>query len=207
MDRPIDSTRREFLRVAGSTTIAGLIGCISEENTGKQEEYKTNTDKDERIDEDNNGEDDAEVDENTEEEDDKTMGENGDEEGNWATVTISNGTETILAVVKAEIAVTDEERYTGLSDHDSLNEDEGMLFIYGSEEERGFAMRDMNFPIDIIFISANKRITTIYEASVENDQSDLTTYRGQAQWVLEVSRGYAATNEIDEDDHIEIDKH
>lgn len=182
MDEPLEPTRRWFLHLTGGTTITGLAGCIGEESADEHEDegMDTNDDEDEEID------------------------ENDDREDDWATVTISDGSETTLAVVEAEIAATDEERYTGLSDHDSLDKDEGMLFVYESEAERGFVMRDMDFPIDIIFISADRRITTIYEAPVEDDQSDLTEYRGPAQWVLEVSRGYAADNEIDDSDYVEI---
>jgi uncharacterized membrane protein (UPF0127 family) len=196
MDEPLELTRRWFLHLTGGTTITGLAGCIGEESADEHEDegMDTNDDEDEHEDDAGNGD----MDE------DEEIDENGDRADDWATVTISDKSKTTLAVVEAEIAATDEERYTGLSDHDSLDEDEGMLFVYESEAERGFVMRDMDFPIDIIFISDGRQITTIYEAPVEDDQSDLTEYRGPAQWVLEVSRGYAADNEIDDSDYVEI---
>ena len=120
-----------------------------------------------------------------------------------ATVTITDGDEE-LAVVDSEVADGSRERYTGLSDHESLGEDEGMLFVFENEDERSFVMRDMAFPLDILFIDADGRITTIHEAPTEED-SDLTSYRGEAKWVLEVNYGYADANGIEEGDRVEIE--
>ncbi|MEM4781029.1 MAG: DUF192 domain-containing protein [Halalkalicoccus sp.] len=122
-----------------------------------------------------------------------------------ATVTITDAeTGETLAVVESEVADTPPERYTGLSDHESLGTDEGMLFVFEREGTQSFVMRDMAFPIDMIFIGADGTITTIHEAPVEEDDSDLTTYRGEAKWVLEVNYGYAAENGIAEGDRVEI---
>ncbi|MFC7009293.1 DUF192 domain-containing protein [Halalkalicoccus salilacus] len=109
-----------------------------------------------------------------------------------------------MAVVDSEVADGPEERYTGLSDHESLGEDEGMLFVFENEDERSFVMRNMDFPIDIVFVDADGRITTIHEAPTE-DGSDLTSYRGEAKWVLEVNRGYTDEHGIEEGDRVEIE--
>lgn len=122
-----------------------------------------------------------------------------------ATVTITDSEGETLASVESEVADTPPERYTGLSDHESLGENEGMLFVFERESTQSFVMRDMAFPIDIIFISENGEITTIHEAPVEEDDSDLTSYRGEAQWVLEVNYGYAAEHGISEGDRVEIE--
>jgi uncharacterized membrane protein (UPF0127 family) len=122
-----------------------------------------------------------------------------------ATVTITNGDGETLATVDSEVADTPPERYTGLSDHESLGNDEGMLFVFERESTQSFVMRDMAFPIDIIFIDESGEITTIHEAPVEEDDSDLTSYRGEAQWVLEVNYGYAAEHGISEGDRVEIE--
>ncbi|WP_336345329.1 DUF192 domain-containing protein [Halalkalicoccus ordinarius] len=120
-----------------------------------------------------------------------------------ATVTITDGDEE-LAVVDSEVADGSRERYTGLSDHESLAEDEGMLFVFENEDERSFVMRDMAFPLDILFIDADGRITTIHEAPTE-EGSDLTSYRGEAKWVLEVNYGYADERGIEEGDRVDIE--
>lgn len=110
------------------------------------------------------------------------------------------------AVVDAEVADTPGERYTGLSDHDSLEPDEGMLFVHGSEDERTYVMRDMDFGIDIIFIDADREITTIHSAPEPGPDEDgeEQEYAGDARWVLEVPIGYADENGIEPGDEVEI---
>lgn len=128
----------------------------------------------------------------------------GDEDAATVTITDENESGDTLAVVDSEVADTPTEQYTGLSDHESLGEDEGMLFVFKHESTRSFVMRGMSFPIDMIFIGADGTITTVHEAPVEND-SDLTNYRGEAKWVLEVNYGYTAEHGIEAGDRVEIE--
>ncbi len=123
-----------------------------------------------------------------------------------ATVAVigDNGTK---ATVDVEVADTTAERYTGLSDHDSLADGDGMLFVHSSEANQTYVMRDMEFDIDIVFIGADGEITTIHHARAPEpgeDGNDLQ-YSGQAQWVLEVPRGYANQTEMGVGDSVEIE--
>lgn len=129
--------------------------------------------------------------------------EQGDYE--WTTVTaVDSETNDELATVDVRIADTYEKRYTGLSNTSSLGEDEGMLFIHDSEGERTYVMREMAFPIDIVFIDADGEITTIHHAELEADQSDLTGYSGTGTYVLEVPYNYTTDNDMEVGDRIEI---
>ncbi|WP_306055460.1 DUF192 domain-containing protein [Natronococcus wangiae] len=111
------------------------------------------------------------------------------------------------AVVDAEVADTPGERYTGLSDHDSLESGEAMLFVHGGEDERTYVMRNMDFGIDIIFIGADREITTIHHAPEPgpDDDGNEREYSGEAQWVLEVPLGYANETDVEPGDEVEID--
>ncbi|MDQ2050800.1 DUF192 domain-containing protein [Natronolimnohabitans sp. A-GB9] len=112
-----------------------------------------------------------------------------------------------LAVVDVEVADTPSERYTGLSDHEDLPEGDGMLFVHSNEDERTYVMREMDFDIDIIFIDSDREITTIEHARAPEpgeDGEDLE-YTGQAQYVLEVPRGYANETGMDVGDEVEIE--
>lgn len=60
---------------------------------------------------------------------------------------------------KVEVANTMMSRVRGLSGHPLLADDEGMLFLFGESGNYGFWMKDMNFPIDIIWIEGDKIIT------------------------------------------------
>ncbi len=122
-----------------------------------------------------------------------------------ATVTIETENGTELATVDAEVADTPYQRYVGLSDHDDLDEGEGMLFVFDDEDERTFVMRNMDFPIDIVFADADGEITTIHEAPVPDGPGSLDRYQGTGQWVLEVPKGFAADHDIDEGDRLRIE--
>lgn len=98
------------------------------------------------------------------------------------TVVDENGVE--LATVEVRVAESFNERYTGLSDTESLGANEGMLFVHDTEGRYTYVMRDMAFPIDIVFIDADQRITVIYYAEIED--RPLTEYTGRGKWVLEV---------------------
>ena len=51
-----------------------------------------------------------------------------------------------------ELARTSVEQARGLSGRAGLGVDEGMLFLFGKSGVQNFWMKDMNFPIDIIWI-------------------------------------------------------
>ena len=124
-----------------------------------------------------------------------------------ATVTVENESGGELGTVEVRVADTQQERFTGLSDTDSLAADEGMLFVHVREGDRAYVMRDMAFPIDIIFVGANGTITAVHEASVPppgTEEADLTRYRGRAELVLEVNRGWADRHGVGVGDRVRV---
>ena len=62
------------------------------------------------------------------------------------TVTVRNTTFTV------DVAVTAKEKEIGLGNRKSLAADHGMLFVYDHKEIYSYWMRNMHFPIDIIWI-------------------------------------------------------
>jgi uncharacterized membrane protein (UPF0127 family) len=63
--------------------------------------------------------------------------------------------------VLADLSTTPESQSKGLAIKDSLNENEGMLFIFESPEKYSFWMKDMKFPIDILWINSTGQIVHI----------------------------------------------
>lgn len=63
----------------------------------------------------------------------------------------------------AELAVTPEERQKGLMFREELAAEEGMLFLFEEEGIYSFWMKNMKFPIDIIWLDKDKRIVHIEE--------------------------------------------
>ena len=107
-----------------------------------------------------------------------------------------NGQELRLIVAKDE-----KSRMNGLSGRRSLNENTGMLFVFDKKDTYGFWMKNMNFPIDIIFLDGNKVVDikkNVPEPKSEN--AELPVYRPKkpANYVLEVNTGVADKLKITE---------
>ena len=124
------------------------------------------------------------------------------------TVTVVDGDSgDALAAVNVRIADTTQKRYTGLSDTDSLGPNEGMLFVHDAEARQAYVMREMAFPIDIVFVDADGTITRIHHAELPpagTSNAELTRYAGRAQYVLEVPYNYTVERGIDVGDRIEV---
>ena len=108
-----------------------------------------------------------------------------------------------LATVEARVADGFVKRYVGLSATDELAAGEGMLFVHGASAERAYVMRDMAFPIDIVFADANGTVTRIHEA--EPESAPLTRYEGTGRYVLEAPRGWSDRHGVAPGDRLVID--
>ena len=91
-------------------------------------------------------------------------------------------------------ADTPQERYRGLSDRKTLPMDEGLMLVYDTLARHGIVMRDMNFPIDIIWLDKSGKIVDFKRnASPQSYQSpsEHTTFKPEepARYVLEVAAG------------------
>jgi uncharacterized membrane protein (UPF0127 family) len=121
------------------------------------------------------------------------------------TVTVLDEDGRTLGAVEVRVADTYRERYTGLSDAESLGPDEGMLFVHDEEGEYAYVMRRMDFPLDIVFIDADGRITTIHHAPVpEEIENGNGRFPGHGKYVLEVPRGYTNATGVDVGDRVTI---
>ncbi|WP_408959584.1 DUF192 domain-containing protein [Natrinema sp. 74] len=128
-------------------------------------------------------------------------------DGGTARVVDNESDDEPTAVIDVEVATSRQEKYTGLSDHESLEPGNGMLFVYEQEQSRTFVMREMDFPIDIIYIGADHEITSIHHARAPgpDENGNNIEYPGRGKWVLEVPRGYTNETGIEVGDRVEID--
>ena len=116
---------------------------------------------------------------------------------------IDNDTE--LVTVETRVADTRAQRIQGLSGVES-EADAYMLFVHDREGTYTYVMRDMHVPLDIIFVAANGEVTTIHNAPVPpDDAEELTPYRGEGQWVVEVPQGFAAEHDIEPGVRVDIE--
>ncbi len=114
--------------------------------------------------------------------------------GDYETKTIRIGSET-LAV---EIVATPAARERGLSGHAPLGAQEGMLFVFEKEDTYGFWMKDMLFPIDIIWINAEGEVVTVASRATPESYPQVLYPSAPALYVLEVTAGFAEQHGIAE---------
>ncbi len=88
-------------------------------------------------------------------------------------------------------AQTPEDRERGLSGTESLAPYVGMLFIFPTEGQYSFWMKDMKYPIDIVWISAEKSIVHIEVNAKPEDFPKTYMPPKNAQYVLELPQGDA----------------
>ncbi len=115
--------------------------------------------------------------------------------GDFAVVRIGN------ADVIAEIVATSADRARGLSGRDALVEGAGMLFVFPQSGVYSFWMKNMKFPIDIIWIEDGRVVDIVERAQAfpaGTPDTFLPVYRpdASARFVLEVPAGFAARHGI-----------
>src|SRR3989344_1028513 len=96
-----------------------------------------------------------------------------------------------------EIADTESKRVQGLSERAMLPEDSGMFFIFPHEDRYEFWMKNMNFPIDIIWIDKDFIVQDITKYAAPEAFPNTFTPRVPIQYVLEVNAGFADKNKIE----------
>jgi uncharacterized membrane protein (UPF0127 family) len=72
-----------------------------------------------------------------------------------------------------------------------------MLFVFEREDIYSFWMRNMKFPIDIVWLDKNKRVVYIKENAKPSDYPELYTPDKKAMFVIEFVDGFVKENDID----------
>jgi hypothetical protein len=107
--------------------------------------------------------------------------------------------------ILAESAATPEQHYQGLSGRTKLCENCGMLFIFSDKQVQDFYMRNMNFPLDIVFIADNK-ILKISPNLLPEGANPQAIYSSELpiNYVLELNSGYTDKYNINVGDEVEF---
>jgi hypothetical protein len=107
--------------------------------------------------------------------------------------------------IKVDLALTEAEQTQGLSGRTSLNENEGMLFVFPVPGKYAFWMKDMNFPIDMIWLApsggGDREAKVVYIKKNADPKLYPETYGpgpsdGEAKYVLEVVSGFSDKNNL-----------
>ena len=106
--------------------------------------------------------------------------------------------------IRVNLATTDAAREQGLSGRENLKEDEGMLFVFDYPDKYSFWMKDMNFPIDMIWIGENKEIIYIKKNARPESFPESYGPTADSKYVLEIVSGLSSKNNLKEGDKVEF---
>ena len=109
-------------------------------------------------------------------------------------------------ILKVELAKTPLAWKKGLSGRENLKENKGMLFIFSENKRHAIWMKDMKFPIDIIWVKAGQVVDIMPDAppaALDDKNPSVYLPREEAGGVLEVSAGFAEKYNLKIGDKIE----
>lgn len=134
-------------------------------------------------------------------------GENGEQAAETGTGAVAQVLELVpLRVggieIRVEIADDADERQRGLMYRESLEEDQGMLFVYPEQRTLGFWMRNTLIPLDIAYIDREGRIVDIQQ--MEPQTTETHDSAAPAMYALEMNQGWFEANGIRVGDLIEF---
>lgn len=103
-------------------------------------------------------------------------------------------------VFRVEMATTETEQACGLSGRETLGQNQGMYFPFTGAGPQRFWMKDMRFPVDIVWVGGGKVIGVTQNARLQPDASlsDLIIYPSPdgADAALEIPAGTAERDRI-----------
>lgn len=115
------------------------------------------------------------------------------------------------ATLELEIVDTKEGRLRGLSDLPRMESEEGMLFVFDAPHVPRFWMKDMHFPIDILWLGEDHKVVDITKRALPGSYrspSDAERFSPSSpvHYALEVVAGFADVNNIKIGDKLIITK-
>jgi hypothetical protein len=91
----------------------------------------------------------------------------------------------------------------GLMFRPRLSKDACMLFIFSREARHGIWMRNMRFPIDILWMDGSRRVVD-YAEMVQPESRRIYAPEKSAKYVLEANAGFIKRNRIKKGDTFRI---
>lgn len=92
-------------------------------------------------------------------------------------------------VFAAEIANTNELRERGLSGRAAIGESDAMVFVFPTDGQHLFWMKDMGFSIDMIWLDADKRIVHIAKNATPESYPQTFGPASPTRYVVEIQAG------------------
>ena len=109
--------------------------------------------------------------------------------------------DSLIATFDIEIADDDFERQTGLMNRHSMEDSQGMLFVFDDENFRSFYMKNTYIPLDLIYLDKDGKIVSFQLNAQPLDESSLPS-NSPAKYVLEINAGLAEQFGLQVDDQM-----
>jgi len=106
--------------------------------------------------------------------------------------------------IEVDLATTAPEQEQGLSGRTELGPNEGMLFVFDTPGKYSFWMKDMLFPIDIIWLAPDSRVVYVKKDARSESYPESFTPDEEAKYVLEVESGFADKYNLQVGDRVEF---
>ncbi|MCG2459741.1 DUF192 domain-containing protein [Flavobacteriaceae bacterium F89] len=117
----------------------------------------------------------------------------------------SVGKDSVRVKLDIEIADSDYETQTGLMYRSSMEENQGMLFIFPNTAMHSFYMKNTEFPLDILFVDENLKIAHIAPNAKPFDETGISS-QVPVKYVLEVDAGLSQKLGLKIGDSIEFNR-
>ena len=111
--------------------------------------------------------------------------------------------DSLIQTIEVEFAKNDMERSLGLMYRSSMDEHQGMWFIFPEEAPRSFYMRNTEIPLDIIYLDKDKKVVSIAKNARPYDETSLPSEK-PAMYVLEINGGLSDKWGIEKGDRMEV---
>ncbi len=112
----------------------------------------------------------------------------------------SNGTATTVYV---EVADTPQALQRGLMYRTSMDEHDGMLFIFSGDSPRSFWMKNTPLPLDMVFVNGSMAVVDINHNATPYS-TDTFTSKDSCRYVVEVNGGFCEEHGIDIGDRVNM---
>ena len=115
-----------------------------------------------------------------------------------APISVPKGYDDVLLAgnvsIPVTIADTPEEQEIGLSNTTNLDQNTGKLFVFNTPGKYGFWMKDMNYPIDLVWIDRDLKIIAVDKDVSPQSYPNIFYPPQEVQYVLEVDAGFSTAS-------------
>ena len=93
---------------------------------------------------------------------------------------------------RMEVASKETQRDQGLSMRECFPSDGALLFVFPTDDKFGIWMKDMRFPIDVVWLNKDKKIVSIHTGMQPDSYPKIYYPDADARYVLEFAQGTAS---------------